>query len=173
VSRPFAVERPEGAADFDFLHGEWLVRHRKLVRRLTGCDEWQTFSGAIRAATILAGLGNIDENVIDAPSGRYEALTVRTFDPETSLWTIHWIDGRDPKPDAPVTGSFVDGVGTFLGTDVLDGRPIEIRFVWSDVTATTARWEQAFSSDGGATWEVNWRMDFRRLLPSKGSGQWK
>ena len=28
---------------------------------------------------------------------------------------------------------------------------------------TAARWEQAFSADGGATWEVNWVMEFTRV----------
>ena len=38
--------------------------------------------------------------------------------------------------------------------------PIRVRFIWSGVTTPTPRWEQAFSDDGGETWETNWVMDF-------------
>lgn len=32
--------RPEGARDFDFLQGCWIIRHRKLAERLVGCQTW-------------------------------------------------------------------------------------------------------------------------------------
>jgi hypothetical protein len=34
--------------------------------------------------------------------------------------------------------------------------------MWSRITATSAHWEQALSSDGGKTWETNWIMEFQR-----------
>ena len=55
-----------------------------------------------------------------------------------------------------------DGIGTFIGEDTFDGRPILVRFRWSGITDRAVRWEQAFSEDGGATWEVNWVMDLTR-----------
>jgi hypothetical protein len=60
-------------------------------------------------------------------------------------------------------GSFANGVGVFEGRDELDGRPIVTRFVWSGITDTAARWEQAFSPDEGRTWETNWIMTMTRL----------
>jgi len=61
-----------------------------------------------------------------------------------------------------VRGGFKDGVGVFVGEDTLNGRPITVRFRWSEITATSAKWEQAFSPDGGVTWETNWEMDLSR-----------
>lgn len=148
--------------DFDFLIGAWTVRHRKLRSRLANDTRWNEFSGTMRARLILAGQGNFDENVIDQPGGRYEACTLRLHDPRTGRWTIHWIDGRDPKLDPPMSGSFANGIATFLGDDHFEGRPIRVRFLWSHAGDATARWEQAFSADGGASWEVNWTMDFIR-----------
>jgi hypothetical protein len=37
-----------------------------------------------------------------------------------------------------------------------------VRFVWSGCSDTAARWEQAFSVDGGQTWVTNWIMEFTR-----------
>jgi hypothetical protein len=152
----------EGAHDFDFLLGQWRVNHRRLQRRLVGDGAWVEFGGTMRAEPILDGRGNFDQNVIDLPAGRYRACTLRLFDPDAGTWSLHWIDGRRMSLDAPVVGRFRDGVGTFFGDDTHDGRPIRVRFLWSCITPTSARWEQAFSGDGGATWETNWVMDFVR-----------
>ena len=87
---------------------------------------------------------------------------MRLFDRDSGLWSIWWLDARDPQVTSPMRGAFVDGVGTFFGDDEHRGTPVRVRFLWSDITASSARWEQAFSTDGGATWEVNWRMTFER-----------
>ena len=151
-----------GASDFDFLHGNWSVAHERLGQRLRGSSDWARFGGSMQAKPILGGAGNFDENVIELPQGTYQACTVRLFDAQRSQWSIYWIDGRDPKLDQPVHGGFANGVGTFYGDDVFEGRPIRIRFLWSEITPRSARWEQAFSADAGATWETNWIMRFAR-----------
>ena len=153
----------EGVNDFDFLFGRWRVHHRRLDRRLVGETRWTGFEGTLTARPLIGGLANLDENTLDLPSGRYEAVGLRIFDAATRTWSIWWIDARAPKLEAPVTGRFVDGAGTFEADDVHEGIPIRVRFVWSDITASEARWEQAFSTDGGTTWEVNWTMRFERL----------
>lgn len=153
----------DGATHFDFLHGSWTVRHRKLQRRLCGNDTWREFAGTTTARPILAGAGNFDENVLEDPDGRYEACTVRTFDQDSCKWSIFWIDGRNPSPDPPVIGFFGDGEGRFFGEDTFEGRPILVRFVWSRTDRPSPRWEQAFSDDGGENWETNWIMEFDRV----------
>ena len=42
-------------------------------------------------------------------------------------------------------------------------KPIRVRFTWSKMTPASAHWEQAFSPDGGKTWETNWIMDMQRV----------
>ena len=153
----------DGRADFDFFFGRWAVSHRRLRKRLAGDTSWDAFGGTCDTRPILGGLGNFDDNVIDLPGGSYRAATLRTFDPETRQWSIWWIDGRNPLTiDVPMRGTFADGVGTFLCEDVFEGRPIQVRFLWSRITGDSPRWEQAFSPDGGKTWETNWIMDFAR-----------
>lgn len=149
--------------DWDWLVGSWKVRHRRLKGRLVGSTEWEVFPGTCTMWVTLGGLGNVDDNVLEIPSGAYRAVGVRAFDPKTGRWGIWWLDGRyADRIDPPVYGGFKDGVGTFTGEDVLDGKPIVVRFQWSKITKTSARWEQAFSPDAGRTWETNWEMDFTR-----------
>ncbi|MFC3325336.1 DUF1579 domain-containing protein [Mesorhizobium cantuariense] len=161
-----AIDIPaDGRSDFDFFPGKWDVNHRRLQRRLAGDTNWDVFGGTCEVRPLLGGLGNVDDNVIELPHGAYRAATVRTFDPTTRQWSIWWIDGRNPLTiGVPMRGAFVDGVGTFLCEDVLDGRPIRVRFLWSEIEQNTARWEQAFSQDGGTSWETNWVMEFSRQL---------
>ena len=107
-------------------------------------------------------VGADDVVAIDDPAGAYAAATVRRMDPATGLWSIWWIDSRFSEIAPPVVGRFESGVGTFRGKDVLRGQPIDVRFLWSALSETGARWEQAFSGDGGIRWETNWVMEFMR-----------
>ncbi|MGH6952155.1 MAG: DUF1579 domain-containing protein [Vitreimonas sp.] len=147
--------------DFDFLVGEWRVAHRRLKERLANCSEWLEFGGHCSLRQTLGGFANVDDNVLDMPGGAYRAMTVRTFDPAAKQWSIWWFDGRNPGAlDPPMVGAFEDNVGLFFCEDAFQGRPIRVRFIWT--VGDEPRWEQAFSADGGATWETNWTMDFTR-----------
>lgn len=158
---PQATSTPQ---DFDFLIGHWRVSHRRLKERLLGCEDWETFEGSSHLRPLLGGLGNIDDNVLALPSGPYRALSLRTFDPQTRQWAIWWVDGRHPhRLDPPVIGGFADGVGEFQCDDELRGQPIRVRYRWTDTGTGCPRWQQAFSADGGVSWETNWVMDFERV----------
>jgi hypothetical protein len=149
--------------DFDFLFGSWRVLHRRLKQRLVNDNEWQSFEGSCTVQPLLGGLGNIDDNLLQLPGGSYRAASLRSFDPATRQWAIWWLDGRNPHQlDVPVVGGFDNGVGSFYAHDSHNGQPIVVRFSWLDTGTASPRWEQAFSVDGGASWEVNWTMVFVR-----------
>jgi hypothetical protein len=150
------------ARDFDFWMGSWKVRNRRLRERLAASDEWDEFEATVTARPLLDGLGNEDEFRTDW-NGGFVGMSFRFFDPSSGLWAIYWADSRKSGViDPPVIGSFSGGVGVFEGADVFKRRPIVVRYTWSGVTTPTPRWEQAFSDDGGETWETNWIMDFTR-----------
>jgi len=150
-------------SDFDFIVGHWLVRHRRLNARLCGCTEWTEFNGTNTTQKILGGFGNVEDNVLSFPDGDVRAAAFRSFDPKTRTWAIWWLDGRAPHNlDVPVIGGFSGGEGTFFADDTFEGNPIKVRFIWKVNPGSEPTWEQAFSSDGGATWETNWTMEFKR-----------
>jgi hypothetical protein len=147
--------------DFDFLVGTWDSTQRRLRERLAGSDDWDVFPGRSVAYRMFDGAANVDE--ITFPTLGQAGMSVRLYEPATDRWTIHWASTATPGVlFPPVHGRFTDGVGEFFGDDEHAGRPVRVRFRWSGITATNARWEQAFSSDGGETWETNWIMEFTR-----------
>ena len=101
---------------------------------------------------------------MNAPMGAYRAIALRSYDSKTGEWAIWWLDGRYPAGpmDPPVQGHFETGVGTFYSDYMDHGKPMRVRFIWSHITPSSARWEQALSSDAGKTWKTNWVMEFRR-----------
>jgi hypothetical protein len=156
-----SAEDLSGLHDFDFMVGSWQVRHR---RTDPGMQDWKEFKGTSSTRTIMDGAGNVEDNVLELPSGTYRAAAVRAYDRASGLWAIWWIDGRHPhaRLDPPVRGRFENGIGRFYCDDVIDGKPIRLRFTWTFTGTNTARWEQAFSADAGKTWDTNWTMDFSR-----------
>jgi hypothetical protein len=154
-----------GVHDFDFLVGEWRVHSRRLKERLAGSNEWEEFEGSIVSRRMMDGRANVDDTVFHTPQGVYRGVAPRAYDPQTGQWLIWWIDGRNPSGnvDPPVKGRFANGVGTFYSSDTLRGKPIKVRFTWSHITPTSARWEQAFSPDDGKTWETNWTQRLERV----------
>ena len=158
------VARPsDGRTDFDFLIGEWSVWNRRLRERLAGCTDWEEFPGTCRARRILDGLGNLDEFTLERASGRVEAVTVRLYDPGSREWSIYWAASTGHgRFDVPVVGGFDGPVGEFHSQEPFEGRHIFNRFTWTVRSADSCRWEQAYSTDGGRTWETNWVMELTR-----------
>lgn len=159
------VRAPEtsSAQDFDFWMGSWEVHGRRLRKRLAGCEDWDELEGSATAWPLLDGLGNVDEFRTDFDGG-FAGMSLRVFDPGTRTWSIYWADSRFPGPlEPPVVGAFDGDVGEFECDDVFNGKPIRVRYTWSRADADAPRWEQAFSEDGGVTWETNWINDFERV----------
>ena len=155
------AEQHDGRHDFDFLHGTWRVRNRRLQQRLAGCSNWDTFEARTTCLPLLGGIANLETHAFDANGGS-PGLALRLYAPQARRWSIHWANGRDGTLEPPVHGGFDGDVGLFFGEDAHDGRPVRVRFTWRRLDADHAHWEQAFSADGGASWETNWTMDFAR-----------
>jgi hypothetical protein len=150
------------ANDFDFLHGSWSIRNRRLKDPLTGSTDWYEFDGASIERPLWGGEANIEELEADLPTGRLRGLALRLYDPRARQWSIHWSSHSTGALDAPMIGEFENGRGEFYGQDRIDGRAVLLRFIWTSQGPSNCRWEQAFSDDGGQTWETNWIMEFTR-----------
>ena len=154
---------PNGVHGFDFEFGTWRVHHR--VKRATG--EWVEYDGTCMTHGLMGGAGNVEEHRINKPDGVTYGVALRAYDAKTDKWAIWWVDGRNPHGplDPPTVGRFENGVGTFYWDGEVSGKQVRTRFIWSHITPTSARWEQANSYDAGKTWEPNWIMEFERTQP--------
>jgi hypothetical protein len=153
----------DGRDDFDFFIGRWEGHNRRLRERLKNCDEWEEFEGTSVCRKILGGIGNMDEVTFHRKTGYAEGFTLRLFDPQAQEWLIYWAASSGGKLELPMIGKFENGRGEFYAHEVFENRHVYSRFIWSEITETSCRWEQAFSIDGGKTWETNWIADFSRL----------
>ncbi|MBZ0317280.1 MAG: DUF1579 domain-containing protein [Anaerolineae bacterium] len=157
--------------DFDFLVGEWNIINRRRGRNSLVADPqqnqaavWEEFPAKGRAEKFLDGLALIDHFDCIFPNGQQvKGMTIRSYDPTTGQWSILWLDNRQPPDLRPLVGGFKNGIGEFYQViETGDGDPLHVRFIWDNITPTTARWQQAFSTDAGATWDTNWVMEFTR-----------
>jgi hypothetical protein len=153
------------AQDFDFIFGHWDVRNRKLVDVTDpDCTDWVEFDAVSEVAPILGGTGHVDRMFVQTPTdggAAFEGFTLRLFDPRTSTWRIWWSSTRVPGVlDVPVEGRFIDGRGVFEANDTIAGHEVVVRFEWLIGGREQPQWQQSFSYDGGATWTLNWTMQF-------------
>ncbi|KKD08220.1 hypothetical protein [Streptomyces sp. WM6386] len=146
--------------DFDFFHGDWQVLNRRRTDFLDPDSAWEEFWATSRCRPLFDGAANVDE--IDMPHLAAKGATLRLFDRERGQWSLNWASSRSGTLFPPVFGRFDGDRGEFHGNDRHDDKDVRVRFVWSDVRDTGARWEQAFSLDGGDTWLTNWIMEFTR-----------
>lgn len=163
---PGATSAPSGAPlptgdvrDFDFLVGRWNLVNRRLKKRWVGSDDWDVFPGKLRCESLIDGVVNWDEAYF--PTRGFSGVTMRVFNPTRRQWSLYWINGKSGELFPPVVGGFAGDRGEFYGDDTDEGRPIKVVFRWTRIDPDTARWEQAFSTDG-RQWETNWIIEHSR-----------
>ena len=176
ASGPSGVAEGQGATDrsvaqtgsphdFDYFAGAWTTHQRRLAKRGVGSTDWEEFPATLCMTPYLDGTVTVDE--VYFPTKGWAGVTVRSFDLDTRQWSIYWISSKSGRVDPPVVGGFDGERGEFHGEDVDGGRPVKVRFVWTKRDHDHATWEQAFSYDGGRSWEVNWTADFLRANAAK------
>ncbi len=157
---PAASAERDGQRDFDPLLGSWKYHLKRRLNPLTGSNQWIEFDGTGECYKVWDGRAELDTIKVDGPTGHVEGLTLRTYNPQTHQWSLFWANAKDGNVQLPQIGSFdKDGKGEFYGTDTLNGKLIFVRFEWTRLNTGTPHFEQAFSGDGGRTWEVNWITD--------------
>ena len=146
----------DGQQDFDFEIGTWKTHLSRRLRPLTGSNTWVEYRGTTVVRKVWSGRANLVELDVAGPAGHIEALSLRLYNPESHQWSLNFANSSSGTMSVPTIGEFKNGRGEFYDQESLNGRAILVRFVVSPITPDSCRFEQAFSDDGGKTWEVNW-----------------
>ena len=156
ATSPPAANARDGRHDFDFELGTWKTQLKRLRNPLSGSTQWVDYNGTTVVREVLDGRANLVELKVEGPAGRIEGLSLRLYNPEARQWTLNFANIADGLLTEPMVGEFRDGRGEFYAADTFKGRAILVRFVIIPLTSDSCRFEQAFSADGGKTWELNW-----------------
>ena len=163
VSAGEAASRHDGAHDFDWEIGTWKTVLKRRLRPLTGSDDWVEYSGTTTVTEVWGGRANLVELDVTGSAGRILAGSWRLYNPESRQWSLNFANSAAGTMAIPTVGEFRDGRGEFYSSETLNGRVILVRFVIFDITRDSAKFEQAFSDDGGKTWETNWIASDTRI----------
>jgi hypothetical protein len=167
---PAATDRG-GAHDFDFEFGTWRTHYRLLKDRLVHSHVWYDCYGTSIVVPYWSGSGNLEDGDLKCPHRYIGGMTLRLYDARTRQWTIWWGTRELGLSPPQQIGHYTrPGFGQFFAHDTWKGTPIICRFQWS-VVRGNPRFEQAFSTDGGKTWETNWTTDYVRV-PASSRGVW-
>jgi hypothetical protein len=159
-----SAEPRDGQHDFDFELGKWKIHLKRLKARLAGSHEWVEFDGTSVTRPLWGGKAQAEEFEVDSPiGGRIEGLTVRLYAQTSHEWSLNWANQQNGRFEIPTVGSFSGDHGEFYDMETWEGHTVLTRFLWSKITPKSAHFEQAFSVDGGKTWEVNWITDQTRV----------
>ncbi len=151
-----------GPHDFDFEFGDWKCHLSRRLHPLTGSNTWVEYDGTSIVRPWWNGKANVGELELDGSAGHIEGMSIRVYNPTTHQWGVTFANSAQGQLGVAMTGGFQNGSGEFYDQETLNDRAIFVRFVFSDITARSFRLEQAFSDDGGKTWEANWIAKFTR-----------
>jgi hypothetical protein len=146
----------DGQHDFDFEIGTWKTHVSRLQHPLTGSATWVEYDGTSVVRKIWSGRANLLELEVHGPAGHLEGLSLRLYNPRSRQWSLNFANSNGGTLSQPTIGEFKNGRGEFFDQETLNGRAMYVRFVISDIAPNSCHFEQAFSGDGGKTWEVNW-----------------
>jgi hypothetical protein len=153
---------PNRQHDFDFVIGTWKSHTSRLKNPLSGSTSWDQYDSVSVSRKVWNDRGNLAELEADGSAGHLEVLCLRLYNPKPRQWNLNYAHSTDGTLETTLIGAFKNGRGEFYDQETFNGRAIFVRHVWSDITADSARFERAFSDDGGKTWEVNWIEVFTR-----------
>ncbi len=151
-----AAQVRDGRDGFDGEIGVWQTKLRRLRNPLSGSAEWIEYAGKTVVRRAVDQRANLVELDVSGPAGRIAGLSMRLYHPASGQWSLHFANLANGAMTDAMQGAFVNGRGVFYGLDTVAGRRVLVRFLVIPLHPDQWRFEQAYSADGGRTWEDNW-----------------
>ena len=135
---------------------------KRRLKPLTGSNDWVDLVGTSVVRPVWDGRANLGELDVRDATTRIIGLSMRLYNPASRQWFIHWANSRDGALGPAMIGGFSNGRGEFYNQEMFDGKPVFVRFIFSEIAPTSFKLEQSFSPDGGKSWEANWLATFTK-----------
>jgi hypothetical protein len=153
----------DGQKDFEFLIGTWRTRYKRLRHPLSKSHDWYGCEGTSVVRQFWNGGANIEDGDLRCPHEYIGGMTLRLYSTTSHQWSLYWGTKKRGLAMPPQVGHFdANGVGEFFADDTFAGKPIVVRYKWTRLSGDHPHFDQAFSADGGRTWETNWSTDYTR-----------
>lgn len=164
IADPPAEDAVAGQHDFDWDLGTWKTHSRRLQHPLTGSHTWVEMDGTTVVSKVWGGRANLAEYDANGTGGHITLLALRWFNPVMHEWNLDFATPQVGTLGAvPGVGTFRNGRADFYDYEPIGGRSVLVRFSIWKISDDTGQSEQAFSEDGGKTWEVNWINQYTRV----------
>jgi len=163
TKRLHTASQQDGQHDFDFEIGTWKTHLLLLQKPKTGPEKWAEYSGTTVVRKVWNGRANLVELEVDGTSGHIEGLSLRLYNPRTHEWSLNFANSSTGTLSIPTIGKFINGRGEFFDQEMINGHNTDVRFIITEISPDSCSFEQAFSTDGGKTWEVNWKATDTRV----------
>lgn len=157
-----AVAQGDGQHDFDFNLGTWKTHIHRVSHPPGAQPASVEITGTVTVRPIWGGRAQLEEIEADGPQGHWQGATLFLYNPKARQWTQTYFDSANPVPST-TTGGFADGRGELYSQDIVDGKAILVRGTWSDIRPDSHRYEEAWSHDGGRTWETMFSAQLERI----------
>ncbi len=155
----------DGAHDFDFNLGTWTTHIRRLLHPLSGDKSAVELKGTVTVRPVWGGRAMLEEIETDGPQGHWQGATLFLYDPAARQWSQTFFNSQHPLPGSSLVGGFANGRGELYAQDSIGGRMVLVRGTWSEIAADSHRYEEAYSGDGGRTWETAFSARLERVAP--------
>jgi len=164
---PTASVDRDGQHDFDSLAGTWKGHTKYRAHPFVGSDTWIESDGTEIFQNIWDGaMLELSEGAnTNGPVG----LMLYTYNPQSHQWSVYFASRKDGKVGLPNVGEFRNGRGEFFVQDMLNGKSMLNRYVWSQIASSAPHFEESWSSDGGRTWEPVRIVDLARVSDDTGN----
>jgi hypothetical protein len=158
-----ATASRDGSHDFDFNFGVWHTHIVRVLHPLSASNATSVADGTVTVRKIWGGKASLEEIEADGPAGHWEGMTLFLYNPTARRWSQTYIGAKDGTYSPGDIGTFENGRGEFASTDTVDGRPVLVRGVWSDVTPVSHRYHIMYSGDAGAHWQTVFDAHLTRI----------
>ena len=156
----------DGLHDVDFNLGKWHTSIRRYADPFSAPSHFASLEGTVTVRPVWNGKALLEEIEADGPNGHWQGLTLFLYNPQSGQWSQNYANAAQGHFEAAATIGEQRGRDIELySTDTAGGRAILVKGLWSEIEPDSHRYTEAYSDDGGRTWQTAFDARLTRIRP--------